>query len=1542
MKYLFKVEFRDYPSGQWHDWSEYVVNAPTISRRVESDIEGEAGVIVFDNTSLEFYYEAGNPVYNAFNLDLTSKIRYLLKISHYAGTQYVKLFEGMVDFTTITFPDLSNSITFDVVDKISAIGILASEPVRGAEGVFNQHVGNDFSSSYYLRRDTTVNNGLEIYREFNGSIVSMPANTIQKGMVLSYEENKFLLIKNIYEENIEAPGGTQVKVLKVVPVMNNEEILQFGTEPYYLNYKKLLSRNIYNTDCHIYSGGIPQSYDGLKIIKSIIQSQWSDINFINRTGMGSFPVPLEYYVKLIDENPFDNDPLNALKYLADSLQCYIYINRNGDLVMQKKASLNENGVSRSIGSTRIVDSVRKYFWNKIVDGVEVKTNSWVADAESGEFLEGYSIRTKSAPGSAAYVKPKNKITKEVIVADSSITTKEELDLHAESFAVSTINFYGKRRSCYTHTLDLDSNTVYWDLLDNITLNGVKYFYTSLNIDLESETIEVDFIEFQGHEYDYRQVLIGLGDNSSIQSVTASENRSSYVGSGSGTSNVSLIFNYPLDKEAGDVSLKFTDNFMLTESGDLDLIQGIKETDAPTFAGLTVTGPAYYNDGTNDFEFYHSGNFDSGNFVTIDTEQTITGLKTFTNRFRIGDIEINSQNYFHLENTAGGYVKLLTKGDANSSGNVEIRVRDVLNNINQDFIIDAAAGVGFDVTLFNVNDKFKIENNDVNVSASFTAQNLDASGFIKYDNTEGSDKFQFKGSASANLIEFDKFGRIGFGTTAIDDRELTFNNSYGQGSASFVGGWQSGSGWWLESEDLGNDSYNYHLTVDDMTIRGTLRLYELLVQQIRATNGNLLVTATAKSNSALLNGTVGSLTNVDYFECEDVTEHGIAPFHDNDIIMCQVVNLSGATYNSAHDFVTDDYLVKRLVYKVIKVEGLKVAVAPLYGAPANKGAIEEGDGFVRIGNLYDAERRGMVGIYSDEYKAPFIRVTDGVDSWSGWKSQHNVQAQVGRLDNLSDDDFGGQLSGYGAYLKDNIYMKGSIFVKSNNSLSLNDNSIMIGSITGTAKNAIKIANNISMVSVPDPFGGGTFYSISDADISGIFGYDRQGNENFALRLDGTASVAGWDFDYKKLFKSSGTNTVRLETADTLTGFALNNGGADLIKIGAFENLTPTLSYINYTSSLLTGYDFNSTAELSNWSVVDILNNLSIDPNKHKSGSGSLKFSECEEIDLLNHVVADLNQEMTNIGNITGKAIDVSFYLRNEIGVAYQSIESPRITITIEEQKPNTGNYWKAKGKVVIKETKAVLWDKYNFTAKIDSTATKVRIRIRYDLDADYGSGEKQFSNVYIDALSVHYYNNVFTNINQHGFHVQSSPSNYIRFDGSLKIGTSDLRVNGLPVIRWWGNIDDVNYLDAQTGDMAFETNTNSTTIKLYDGQHWHTLFQQYGGSEIPGIEDLDNVSVTERTDGDILTWNASEGKWINVVQSDVVLTGHSQQITIESDNTASISLSAVPRGIEYVSLSKNGQLLRRNIDYELEGSVINLKSGVSGFNVVDSVYCEWYS
>tara|TARA_R100000152_G_C6781969_1_gene217821 strand:+ start:4731 stop:8285 length:3555 start_codon:yes stop_codon:yes gene_type:complete len=245
-----------------------------------------------------------------------------------------------------------------------------------------------------------------------------------------------------------------------------------------------------------------------------------------------------------------------------------------------------------------------------------------------------------------------------------------------------------------------------------------------------------------------------------------------------------------------------------------------------------------------------------------------------------------------------------------------------------------------------------------------------------------------------------------------------------GSSSFVSGF-AGSGWKV---DKGATALNeYDLTVDNMFVRGRLSVYELLIQQIRATNGAVFVTSAAKvasTNSLSASDQQGDIT------FEDPSGHGVCPFAANDIIMMQRVVPGSLVAGNAQAPVGD--VIKKLVYKVISVSN---EVANVDGRYATTGYTNtdfpvEGDDFVRIGNTNVADRQGSIYLTSDDSNAPFMDIKDGINSYSAWNTATNTKVRLGKLDGITDASAGldgTQSDLYGLYSGD-VYLKGSINAK----------------------------------------------------------------------------------------------------------------------------------------------------------------------------------------------------------------------------------------------------------------------------------------------------------------------------------------------------------------------------------------------------------------------------------------------------------------------------------------------------------------------------------
>src|SRR5690606_34979526 len=121
------------------------------------------------------------------------------------------------------------------------------------------------------------------------------------------------------------------------------------------------------------------------------------------------------------------------------------------------------------------------------------------------------------------------------------------------------------------------------------------------------------------------------------------------------------------------------------------------------------------------------------------------------------------------------------------------------------------------------------------------------------------------------------GNLGIGITPTERLHVAGNGLFTGGltaggnvsAPTFVSSF-AGSGWRLEA------GAENHLTIDRLTVRGRMDVYELVVNQIRGTNGALWV-----SDSAKVASVSGNRLTID-----TGGDTSFVPFVVNDLLRCQ--------------------------------------------------------------------------------------------------------------------------------------------------------------------------------------------------------------------------------------------------------------------------------------------------------------------------------------------------------------------------------------------------------------------------------------------------------------------------------------------------------------------------------------------------------------------------------------------------------------------------------------------------------------------------------
>ena len=244
------------------------------------------------------------------------------------------------------------------------------------------------------------------------------------------------------------------------------------------------------------------------------------------------------------------------------------------------------------------------------------------------------------------------------------------------------------------------------------------------------------------------------------------------------------------------------------------------------------------------------------------------------------------------------------------------------------------------------------------------------------------------------------------------------------SKQFISGFLGGLGWGIYNTPVTNaagvQENKWTGEFDNVIVRGSLRVFEMIISQLLGENDNRIFTGMmevdhydAESGRVYLNTQDGKLYN---------------PFRRNDIIMVQQFN---GIPNSSNDYyVTKNYELlitdagcgsledgdKRLDWVTFTN-----FTSSMEGATAES-LIKKKDTFVRVDNLSDSQRKGIIQLMTVGANTPYMDIIYGL------KTDPN-NALKGRLGNLKGivHPILGELSGFGEFLN-NLYAVGDFIIQ----------------------------------------------------------------------------------------------------------------------------------------------------------------------------------------------------------------------------------------------------------------------------------------------------------------------------------------------------------------------------------------------------------------------------------------------------------------------------------------------------------------------------------
>lgn len=302
--------------------------------------------------------------------------------------------------------------------------------------------------------------------------------------------------------------------------------------------------------------------------------------------------------------------------------------------------------------------------------------------------------------------------------------------------------------------------------------------------------------------------------------------------------------------------------------------------------------------------------------------------------------------------------------------------------------------------------------------------------------EGKYLSKVKNDEAAGLITFLRGLRVGVGykfdengdiiSRDIEAHDINANDlsvggnsvfAGGLSSPDFVAGFLTGKGWRLKNEPVENAAgvleNKYNLELDNLIVRGSMRIFEMIISQLLGENDNRIFTA---------------MMEVDHFDAEsgrvylDTKEGRMYNyFRKGDYIMVQQYNGLPSEENDHN--VTKNY---ELLVKEVGTEGegedrlawvtFENFTSSMAGAKPEK-LIKKRDTFVRVDNVSAPDRKGIIQVMTVGSDTPYIDIVHGMKT----NPDSALKGRIGNLKGIRHPILG-QLKGFGEYLN-NLYAVG---------------------------------------------------------------------------------------------------------------------------------------------------------------------------------------------------------------------------------------------------------------------------------------------------------------------------------------------------------------------------------------------------------------------------------------------------------------------------------------------------------------------------------------
>ncbi|MFR5374754.1 MAG: hypothetical protein ACLTH5_04695 [Parabacteroides distasonis] len=321
-----------------------------------------------------------------------------------------------------------------------------------------------------------------------------------------------------------------------------------------------------------------------------------------------------------------------------------------------------------------------------------------------------------------------------------------------------------------------------------------------------------------------------------------------------------------------------------------------------------------------------------------------------------------------------------------------------------------------------------------------------------------------------------------------------------GSHTFISGFPNGFGWdiapYKRVNSAGVEEQKFRLEIDDINVRGSLRVYEFIVSQLRGENDNVIFSGMMKVEY------YDHATGRIYLD----TGNGVLynPFRSGDILMVQHF---GGMPTGENDY----NIIKQYELRVDQV-GIgnlsdgedRLDWITFVNFAGDKADIAQGDVLTRIDSVADSTRKGIVKITTiDEIGAPYMDVVYEMKT----DPDNATKARIGNLSGIRTKN-GIDLTGVWGIYGNGAYFENSTYILDTGNTVEQEFSIMNGKFESSIEG---IRNDISLepgnILKNSSFSQNTDYWVTENSIS-FWGHDGSfiyANDSFLSEKRGVSDI-----------------------------------------------------------------------------------------------------------------------------------------------------------------------------------------------------------------------------------------------------------------------------------------------------------------------------------------------------------------------------------------------------------------------------------------------------